>query len=448
MDPIIEKKLAFVLEYAKKKGATKSEVLFHDNAKFSLKSNDGELEQYSIANSQVWGIRVVKDRKIGLSYSESLEENALTEMVDQALNFTKYSAVDEFQDISIVHADKIISDSAQVYRQDETSLAEKIDFALSLEAAPKKLDSAVVGSPYNGYSDIISKNYIANSEGTICFEKQKVFSCFTSALIEKDGKSAMNWHGNNARTFAELGLDDVVNTSYNLASELLNGEQIKTGHYDIIFSQDQLATLLNIFATLFSGKKAMDGRNPYRDKLGEKIAHQSLTIKDIPLYTAGLGYQLFDSEGCLGQEIALIDRGLLNEFYHNSETANYFKCKNNGHASRTARSALKIASSNLVISLGATSHNELYGGTVLEILETGGVHSGADPISGDFSFAGAGYLWKNGKKIHPVKGVTVSGNFYQMLKNMAGIGDKLYPDIAKRLFAPIIRWSDLTIGGS
>ena len=46
-------------------------------------------------------------------------------------------------------------------------------------------------------------------------------------------------------------------------------------------------------------------------------------------------------------------------------------------------------------------------------------------MSGDFSLQSAGFLIKDGKKAEAVKGFTVAGNFFELMKSISSLGNKL-----------------------
>ena len=56
-------------------------------------------------------------------------------------------------------------------------------------------------------------------------------------------------------------------------------------------------------------------------------------------------------------------------------------------------------------------------GQWLEITDLTGLHSGANPISGEFSFGASGFLHDGSNRVQPVRGITVAGNFYTMLQH-------------------------------
>ena len=59
------------------------------------------------------------------------------------------------------------------------------------------------------------------------------------------------------------------------------------------------------------------------------------------------------------------------------------------------------------------------------ITELNGMHAGADPKTGDFSLASGGFRIVNGKKAGPIKGFTIAGNFFEMLKSVEAVADEV-----------------------
>jgi PmbA protein len=56
-------------------------------------------------------------------------------------------------------------------------------------------------------------------------------------------------------------------------------------------------------------------------------------------------------------------------------------------------------------------------------------------------------LKKGDEIIQAVKGVTVSGNYFKVLKEIKGMGDTIHPDSQKTFFAPLIVFGGMTVGG-
>ena len=54
-----------------------------------------------------------------------------------------------------------------------------------------------------------------------------------------------------------------------------------------------------------------------------------------------------------------------------------------------------------------------------------GLHSGVNSISGDFSLKASGFAIEKGVLGKPLELMVVSGNFFDLLKNITGIADNL-----------------------
>ena len=81
------------------------------------------------------------------------------------------------------------------------------------------------------------------------------------------------------------------------------------------------------------------------------------------------------------------------------------------------------------------------------IKSLGGLHAGANPVSGDFSLQSAGFLIENGKKTTAVKSFTVAGNFYDLLKNVTAVASNLELPGMGSFGSPSVLVEGLSIAG-
>lgn len=434
----------YVLSEAKRQGA-EADVIVNRNNSFSLKANQGQLDEYKVSSSQVLGVRVVKDARVATSYSESLAHPSLDVMLTNALQSARFSKQDEHQTIRCLNS-QITTDVAEIAQEDRGTIDEKIELSLALEQGVVALPHAS-SSPYNGYSDGENQRIIANTQGTLCRHFERTFNCYAYTLFEKDGKQSMAGKASVARRFEELNADYCVKEGYNLARDLLEGSPVATGNYPAIFHINALSSLFGAFSSAFSGMSAMKGINPFGDKLGQYVASELLTFSDVAYMPSGMAIASFDSEGFATQDNVLISNGQLNTLLHNSQTASYFGVMSTASASRGAKSGLDVSANHKVIATGNTDASDIKSGEYLELVELQGAHSGADAVSGDFSFGASGFLCRDGLRVQPVRGITVAGNFYQMLQEIEAVGDTQLVNDSQTFFAPDVRFARLSIGG-
>jgi len=86
-----------------------------------------------------------------------------------------------------------------------------------------------------------------------------------------------------------------------------------------------------------------------------------------------------------------------------------------------------VSPANFFIEPGGAGVDELQTemGAGFIITEFEGLHSGLSSVSGDFSLPARGFWFENGEKAHAVEQVVVSGNFFDVLKDVAAVGNDL-----------------------
>ena len=443
------KELCFqIIDLAKKAGIQECDVILQRGQSLSLQATKGAIDKSKVTSTQVVGIRVIQDQKTGISASESLELDSLKMMVEQAKATSRYSGVDAYQSIIQKNTADIIQVPDRVKQKDPTSLQQKIDLAIRLEQDVLAVDKRIHNSPYSGYSDGEGESFYANHLGTFCYQKDRSFSAYTSALAGAEQAQAMYTSSSIGRSFAELDLGSCVQEASSVALRLLDAKPIPTGRYDVIFSTDEWESILSAHLGAFSAKAVKEGTSYYREKLMKSIAVSGLTIRDRPQYADGFSYSAFDDEGMPCQDLTVIDKGVLQSFFHNSATARFFKQKSTGHASRGAKGSLGVSPTQLVIDKGNASKSELYKGDVLKVISLKGLHSGTNAISGHFSLAIEGVMVKDGVEGQMVKDVTLSANFYDILNVIQAIGSTLEASSGRGFFSPEIRFSGMSVAGT
>lgn len=444
MDNKLRNKCEELIEKTLAAGADACDVILSNGESLSLSAQNGDIDKYKVSGSQVIGVRAIKDLKVGLSYSESLGNDALEITAKSAVENAKNSEVNDYEKIVVKEGEFIFPSE---YAEDSSSTEDKIEFCLKLESEVKKRDPRVQAVPYNGLTEVKSGVYYLNSNGVFAHKGDYYQSCYTSALLHEGKKSSMNDYGVVGRKLADLDYEKCINESLEHAREWMNAESLKTGLYDIIFTPNAFHEIFACFSSIFSGKGAMEKTNPYADKINKKVAGEGITIMDIPKYKDAFSKSYFDSEGVSCSDLTLIENGILKSFYHNSATANFFNVKTTGHAARGAKSALGVSGTTKVFSPGSLSLSDIKSGEYFEIHSLQGLYSGANQISGEFSFAASGYLCRDGKRVTPIKGVTASGNFYQLLMNANLVGKDIYGTESKDFFAPLLRFEKASIAG-
>ena len=210
----------------------------------------------------------------------------------------------------------------------------------------------------------------------------------------------------------------------------------ETGIFPVIFEN---TVARGFFASIAS---ALTGSNLYKkesfllDRLNNAIAVNNLTIEDNPLLKHGLGSRLFDSDGVKSKRFNLIENGVLKNYLLGVYSANRLGLKTTGSAG---------GYSNLVISQGEKSLEEIISTIEKGVLVTSLKGQGANIKTGDYSRGAEGFFIENGKIAYPVSEFTISSTFQHMLKNIKEIGNDVYK--SSSILAPSILFEGITVSG-
>ncbi len=417
------------------------DLIFSTNKSLKMSSQKEMISDYKVSSSQILGLRVIKDGKVGISYTEAMDEESLKLMVLQALNNAENSHPNPHEEIIDIKGELL---DHEKYIEDEVDIKIKTQKSIELESKVKAQDSRVIAVPYNSFSENESSLMYLSSKGRFTSFSDKIYSITSSALMEDKGRKSNYYDYHLAHRFCDLNFEKVINNSLFHARHLLSESPLKTGKYSVVFSEDCLKGIFECFSNMFSAKSAMDKVNPWLDKLGESVISKEISIQDVPDYPNAFRKSLFDSEGVQQKSLDLICDGVLNSFYHNSVTAKFFNKNTTGHATRGPVSSIGISGTHIVIS---GNKLESLPDTYLEVIKMDGLFSGANRVTGNFSVAVKGYLWNKGERVQVVGNCTLSGNFMEMFKSVGVNSLSIKSSTDLTFFTVPLSFHDLSIAG-
>jgi PmbA protein len=124
----------------------------------------------------------------------------------------------------------------------------------------------------------------------------------------------------------------------------------------------------------------------------------------------------------------LIADGVLQGFLHHVASATRDGTDSTGNASRPTHAAPPgLSPSNCFFAPGDAGAEELIAGvgTGFYCQQVMGLHSGANPISGDLSVGAAGVMIRDGELAEPVREATIAGSIPQVLADITAVGSDL-----------------------
>ena len=227
-----------------------------------------------------------------------------------------------------------------------------------------------------------------------------------------------------------LDLDAAAAESAGAARATLGAGVAPTGAMPVVFSPKAMSQLLSTYAKVFSAENVQKGLSLLKGKEGTAIASPAVTLVDDPFYEKSAMPMPFDAEGSPTCRKNVIENGVLNTLLYNLRTAAAAGKATTGNAAKESYDAeLEIQPFTLYLASGELTQEQLLekagNGVLIDFL--GGLHAGANTISGDFSLQSAGFLIENGKKAAPVRSFTVAGNFFSLLKGITAVANDPQP---------------------
>jgi PmbA protein len=216
----------------------------------------------------------------------------------------------------------------------------------------------------------------------------------------------------------------------------------------VLFAPRPFARLLAGFAAMFSGRAAEEGRSALAGRLGQKVGAGNVAIIDDATLPDSPAARPFDAEGVPTRRLPVVDDGIFGAFLHTSDTARRAGQPPTGHAVRSYQSIPAVAPSNLFVSAGEKSPEELRAGAGLEVTVIMGSHT--DPVSGEFSLPALGYRLKDGRRERPLHNFTVAGNFLELLSSVRAVGADFsfgLPGMGSAVGSGSVLVSGVSVGG-
>lgn len=105
----------------------------------------------------------------------------------------------------------------------------------------------------------------------------------------------------------------------------------KAGKYDVIFDPLILGALASEVGARASAFSVLAGLSPFKDKVGEAVASTQVTLVEDG-GAESISRRRFDEEGVPTQRTALIEKGTLQTYLHNTSTAKQFGTETTGNA--------------------------------------------------------------------------------------------------------------------
>jgi PmbA protein len=412
----------------------------------------GKLHKYSASTSHAASMRVIAGKGVGMATTESLDTDSLVlcyqEAKQSAFDLAKSADPNKPVDEMLPPANTLKLDGLISDQLDRVPVATKLKWAESLESDVLAISPVIKNVPYSGYADSKNDRFIFNSKGQRLHFVSGGGHAYTYALGGEGDDKVSSYKGIFFRNPKQFNPNQLAKEVGQSTLNLVGAVKPKTGKYAVVFENEVAAELFGAMLSHFSAKEVAEESSKLKGKLKTEVFSKLLSLSDDPLAVQQSGARPFDSEGVPGQRTSLVQNGVLLTYLTNNKYAKMFNLPNTGNASSGA-GEMDIAPSNIFVAAGEKSFDELLKSKEEVLLITqfeGGMHSGFNDVTGDFSLPASGFIYKNGKKSHAVNQFVVSGNLFELLKNVSAISNRLTNDNGA-VVAPDLFVENISVAG-
>lgn len=425
------------------------EVFISQSKGTSIEVSEGLCEKFNLFQDQGIGIRVLKDKKWGLSYTTDVRVSA-DDLITSAIHNADHNVSDEFNMLLAARPAGISFQELNIYDESIRQLDanNKLQMMLRLEKEALSADKQITKVLAAAYTDNEFTQTIINTQGVEVHWQETLFSAVLELKAEQDTKVQVGGESQSRRFFGDLDFEKLVNKAVFRTVRMLGAKSIPTQKIPVVMDPYVGCEFMALIAGSVSADSIQRKKSPLVGKLHTKIAANSVQIIDDGRLRRGLGSGPYDDEGFPTQRTQVIRDGVLEKILYDGYTAARDKTSSTGNASRGSfMGSPGVGVNNFYLEPGKVSREELlksikHGLYVMEIM---GMHT-ADPITGDFSVGISGLWIENGQLTYPVQGVAMADNILNLLQNIDLVGNdlKFYGNVG----SPTIKIKEIMVSGS
>jgi PmbA protein len=229
----------------------------------------------------------------GYASTENMTEEEAQSIVIHAIENAKSL---ESEAPSFIH--KLGDTYATLEKEEVTTPAASklVDFALDLQNEIYAQDERVIDGTQAmaGYGS--SERAIFNSNGIDLVDNSAFEYAFVYAIVS-DGNEMYTGFEIASGKMDEFDKTEIAKEAVKDATDTIGYTSIPSGEYTVVLSNKVMASLLSCYSSIFSAEAAQKGLSLLKDKVGESVAADIITITDDPLYKDALAKAIFDDEG-------------------------------------------------------------------------------------------------------------------------------------------------------
>jgi len=425
-----------VIDHALKSGAQEVLVSIDENRSNEIEIRDKKIDKLLESNSLGLTVSLYVDRKYSSHSTNRMKKDELIRFIEEAVTGTRFLAEDQFRKLpepELYYKGGGTDPGKLDKTLDTIDTRTKIDMATAVHDEAFGKDERIISvSAY--YSDNIYNKVLVTSNG---FKgDSEGGNVYLSAGVSMKGKTSRpsdSW-SETSIFIDKLTKSGIGSKALQRTINKLDPVKIKSGKYPMVVENRVVMNLLSPVYNALSGYSIYQKESFLAGKIDKPVGSKLLTLADDPSIPSSPGSRLFDDEGLAATKRNIFEDGLLRNYYIDT----YYGRKLN--IKPTSGSA-----SNVIMNLGTRDAAGLVSTLKKGIFVTGFNGGNCNGSTGDFSYGIEGYYVENGKIIHPVNEMNITGNMNQVFFNLVETGND--PRKGRSFMIPSLLFDNIDFSG-
>lgn len=436
------------IEQALKLGVSEAEAYIVFDRRLNLEFGRG-IEYFKSTTARWLGLRVAIGKKISIYSTSDFSDKGVREAAEIAVASARASEDDPYWKSLARNYSKT---SIEGLYDSETAKLEPeklVEVYSIVENAASEVDPRVeIVKGSVGAS--VTRILIMNSYGDLVEGETTATHLWVQTGIKDEGRESVGEEYDLSRSIKDLKCEYVGRSAAEKAVRFLDAKPMPTGKVELILINKIAGSLVNIMiGGPISANWVQEGRSPLSNKLGENVASENFTLIDDATLPRSIFSRSFDDEGIPTRKNVVVEKGVLKTYLYDTYTAMREGRESTGNAHRTPYSRPQPAPNCLIVEGGDATLEEIIRETRRGLLVIGAIGEWlSNPVSGQLNATiTQGVLIRGGEEEQRVKGVTISGDFWEVVsKKLEMIGKDLEAS-RYAAYSPTLKFSEVTVAG-
>ncbi|MBB5516939.1 PmbA protein [Rubricella aquisinus] len=414
-----------LLSAAKRHGADAADAMAVTNDSISVDVLKGALEQAGRSEATEIGLRVLIGQRSASVSGSDLRAETIDTMAERAVQMARLAPEDPYIGLA---------DPAQLTDRRD---AEGLDLVDDHAPAPADLEAAAAEAEA---AALAVKGVAQVSSASAAFGRTVIHLAMTNGF---SGGYARTGHSLSCVAISGEGLE--MERDYHFDSRIHHADLISpqeigriageraiarakprkpaTGTYPVLYDERVASGLIGHLVSAVNGAAIARGASWLKDAMGEAVLPDHLSLTEDPLRPRVGGSKPFDAEGLPVARRDLVKDGVLQGWTLDLATARKLGLTSTGSASRGVAGAPSPGVTNLALTQGDISRDQMIRDMGTGLMITSLIGSTINPNTGDYSRGASGFWIENGEIAYPVNECTIAGNLRDMLRRIVPAND-------------------------